>query len=102
MLESLLAGGWLVWLAGNVFFHLVVIIKLFGNNMAPLAWCSIFFVVPSILISGLFFLAPMVAFLIGWFYSTPLECKRWMCTWTIWFFAPLLLLSWLNILITPA
>lgn len=102
MLESLLAGGWIVWLAGNAFFHVVVIIKLFGNNMVPLAWCSIFFVVPSILLPWLFFLAPTVAFLVGWFYSTPLECKRWMWTWTIWFFVPVLLLCSLNNLITPA
>jgi hypothetical protein len=81
-LGPLLVGTWIV---GNIYFPIMIIVKMFENDMAALGWWSIFFM--FVCWGSLF------TFLVGWVYSGAWDCKRWMWAWTIWWFAPVLVLA---------
>ena len=68
---------------GNLYFVVVIISKMFENDMATLAWWSI---VLCLLCWG-----PLVVYLFGWFYSRLLDCRRWVWAWTFWWLTPLVL-----------
>ena len=80
-LGALLCG---IWILGNIYFPIVIIVKMFENDMSALAWWSIAFMFVC--------WGPLFTFLVGWVYSGALDCRRWMWAWTIWEFVPVLVL----------